>query len=52
MLTPEEKLNGLRAVLIPSADIQSSMQPYDRQGFNQIIQRANVPSPKPSSKAR
>jgi hypothetical protein len=44
-LTEEEKQNGKRAVLIPSADIQKKMQPITREDFTQLVKKAIPPSP-------
>jgi hypothetical protein len=44
-LTDEEKQNGRRAVLIPSADIQEKMHPMTREEFTRLVKRAIPPSP-------
>jgi hypothetical protein len=46
-LTDEEKQNGKRAVLIPSADIQEKMHPVTREDFTRLVKRTIPPSPQP-----
>ena len=46
-LTDEEKQNGKRAVLIPSADIQEKMQPITHEDFARLVKRAIPPSTQP-----
>lgn len=48
-LTDEEKQNGKRAVLIPSADIQEKMHPITREDFTRLVRKAIPPSPQPET---
>jgi len=50
-LSDEEKHNGKRAVLIPSADIQKKMQPITRGDFTRLVRRSIPPSPQSDPKA-
>lgn len=50
-LTPEEKRNGQRAILIPSADIQAKMRTVTREGFARLVKKAIPPSKQPDPKA-
>jgi hypothetical protein len=50
-LTPEEKQNGKRAVLIPSAEIQAKMHAITREDFARLVKKAIPPSPQPDPKA-
>lgn len=46
-LTPEEKQNGKRKLLIPSKEIQELMEPITREDFARLVKRAIPPSPQP-----
>ena len=46
-LTPEEKENGKRKLLIPSKEIQEQMEPVTREQFTRLVKKAIPPSPQP-----
>ena len=48
-LTEEEKQNGKRKLLIPSAEIQELMEPITEEAFATLVDRAIAPSPQPDS---
>jgi hypothetical protein len=48
-LTDEEKQNGKRKLLIPSAEIQELMEPITEEEFGALVDKAISPSPQPDS---
>ena len=48
-LTPEEKQNGKRRLLIPSKEIQELMEPITHEEFASLIKKAIPPSPQPET---
>ena len=51
-LTEEEKQNGKRKLLIPSADIQELMEPLDLEDFADLVKRTIPQSPQSEPKAK
>lgn len=51
-LTDEEKRNGKRKLLIPSAEIQELMEPITEEDFASLVKRAIPPSPQPDPAAK
>jgi hypothetical protein len=49
-LTDEEKQNGKRKLLIPSAEIQELMEPITFDDFAALVDRAKLPDPQPDPK--
>jgi hypothetical protein len=48
-LTDQEKQNGKRKLLIPSADIQELMEPITEEEFAALVEKTIPPSPQPDS---
>ncbi len=46
-LTPEEKQNGKRKLLIPSKEIQEKMEPISLEMFTGIVRKTIPPSSPP-----
>jgi hypothetical protein len=44
-LTPEEKQNGARTILIPAKDVQAKMKPMSLAAFTGLIKKAIQPLP-------
>ncbi len=51
-LTAEEKQNGKRKRLIPSAEIQEMMEPITLEDFTDLVKKAIPPAVQPAQAAK